>query len=69
MPRTETTREEWAASTRNARRLARFRFALDRVTKIADGEPRFTPEEFAVLGEIFTSRAIREPEDRSEDAA
>ena len=56
MPRTETTREEWAASTERARRLARFRFALDRVAKIADGEPRFTGEELAELAEVLISR-------------
>ncbi len=56
MPRTETTREQWAASTLGARRLARFRFALERVTKIADGEPRLTDEELTELAAVLLAR-------------
>lgn len=62
MPRTETTREEWAASTVHARRLARFGFAMDRVRKIADGEPRLTDEELTELAGVFLSRVTAEAE-------
>jgi uncharacterized Fe-S cluster-containing radical SAM superfamily protein len=50
------TREEWAASTERARRLARFKYAMDRVVKIADGEPRLTDEELAELADVLLSR-------------
>jgi hypothetical protein len=47
------TREEWAASTERARRLARFKYAMDRVAKIADGEPRLTDEELTALADVL----------------
>lgn len=36
------TREQWLERTENARRSARFKFALKRVDKIAAGEPPLT---------------------------
>jgi hypothetical protein len=43
------TREQWLQRTENARREARFRFARDRIDKIASGTPRLTPEQCAEL--------------------
>lgn len=51
------TAEQWVASTEKARRLARFKFATDRITRIADGEPRLTDDELAELAGILLSRA------------
>jgi hypothetical protein len=58
MPRetATATSEEWAERTVNARRLARLRYATDRVTKLADGEPKFTDEELAALAGVFLAR-------------
>jgi hypothetical protein len=46
-PRAET-REQWLERTESARRAARFKFALERIDKIAAGDPPLTP--------IFTQR-------------
>jgi hypothetical protein len=46
-----------AQITEVARRRARFRYATERLIKIAEGSPAFTAEELYELGEIFTSRA------------
>lgn len=43
------TREQWLQRTENARREARFRFARDRIDKIASGTPSLTPEQRAEL--------------------
>jgi hypothetical protein len=47
-PRAQT-REQWLQRTENARREARFRFARDRIDKIATGTPPLTPEQRAEL--------------------
>jgi hypothetical protein len=46
-----------AQVTEVARRRARFRYAMDRVRKIAQGTPEFTGDELAELAEVFTARA------------
>jgi hypothetical protein len=43
------TPEQWQQATENARRAARFRFACDRIDKIASGSPPLTPEQLAEL--------------------
>ena len=43
-------------TTENARRLARFKYAMDRVIKIAAGTPRLTDEELAELADVLLSR-------------
>ncbi len=45
-----------AQKTEALRRRARFRFATDRVTQIADGVPRFTDDELTELAEMLLSR-------------
>jgi hypothetical protein len=47
-PRAET-REEWLQLTEAARREARYRFALERINKIASGDPPLTVEQLAEL--------------------
>jgi hypothetical protein len=51
-PRAQT-REQWLQRTENARREARFRFAQDRVRKIAGGDPALTDEQRAKLAAIL----------------
>jgi hypothetical protein len=48
------TREQWQQQTENARREARFRFAQDRVRKIAAGDPALTDAQRAELATILT---------------
>jgi hypothetical protein len=43
----------------DARRKSRFKAARERVTRIAETEPRFTPEQLAELAAIFTGAAAR----------
>jgi hypothetical protein len=43
------TLEQWQQATENARRAARYRFARDRIDKIASGTPPLTPEQRAEL--------------------
>jgi hypothetical protein len=43
------TPEQWQQATENARRAARFRFACDRIDKIASGSPPLTAEQLAEL--------------------
>jgi hypothetical protein len=45
----DRTREQWLAATESARREARYRFARDRIDKIASGTPPLTPEQRAEL--------------------
>jgi DNA-directed RNA polymerase subunit K/omega len=47
-------REQWLERTENARRAARFKFAAQRVRKIADGDPPLTDEQRAELATILT---------------
>jgi Flp pilus assembly protein TadD len=49
-----------AQVTEVARRRSRFRYAMDRVARIADGEPRFTDEELAELAAVILARLRRE---------
>jgi hypothetical protein len=51
------TREEWAAHTEPARRIARFRFARDKVRKIIDGKPELTDEELLALAALLAEAA------------
>jgi hypothetical protein len=53
MPST-TGREQWLERTENARRAARFKFAAERVRKIAGGDPPLTDEQRAELATILT---------------
>jgi hypothetical protein len=46
-----------AQVTEVARRRARHKYAMDRVRKIAEGTPEFTPGELAELAAVFTARA------------
>ena len=48
-----------AQVTEVARRRARFKYAMDRVRKMAEGTPEFTPEELAELAAVFTAQAGR----------
>jgi hypothetical protein len=41
----DRTPEQWQQATENARRAARYRFARDRIDKIAIGAPPLTPEQ------------------------
>ena len=43
------TPEQWQRATENARREARYKFARDRIDKIASGTPPLTPEQRAEL--------------------
>jgi|SoiMethySBSTD1v2_1073268.scaffolds.fasta_scaffold522576_1 hypothetical protein len=43
------SRDQRLQRTENARREARFRFARDRIDKIASGNPPLTPEQRAEL--------------------
>jgi hypothetical protein len=47
------TREQWLQRTENARREARFKFAAERVRKIASGDPALTDEQRAKLAAIL----------------
>jgi hypothetical protein len=51
-PRAQS-RDEWLQRTENARRQARFRFAQDRIRKIASGDPALTDEQRAELAAIL----------------
>jgi hypothetical protein len=51
-PRAQT-REQWLQLTEKARREARFRFAEDRVRKIAAGAPPLTDQQRAKLAAIL----------------
>jgi hypothetical protein len=51
-PRAQT-REQWQQLTENARREARFKFALARIRKIAAGDPALTAEQRAELVAIL----------------
>jgi hypothetical protein len=46
-----------AQVTEVARRRARFKYAMDRVRKMAEGAPEFTPEELTELAAVFLARA------------
>jgi len=62
------TTEQWAAQTEKARRLARRSHAAARITRIADGDPRFTAEDLLVLAEILTSRAAERDREKADAA-
>jgi hypothetical protein len=47
-------REQWRERTENARRAARFKFAAERVRKIAAGDPPLTDQQRAELATILT---------------
>jgi hypothetical protein len=49
------TREQWLERTENARRAARFRFAQERIDKIAAGDPPLTAEQRAELARRLTA--------------
>jgi hypothetical protein len=53
-PRAQT-REQWLQLTENARRAARFKFAAERMDKIASGDPPFTAEQLAELARRLTA--------------
>jgi hypothetical protein len=56
----------------DARRKSRFTAALARARKMAEGEPRFTPDQLATLAAVFTGAAIavsQEPAESAEPAA
>jgi hypothetical protein len=53
-PRVQT-REQWLERTENARREARFRFARERIDKIAAGNPPLTAEQRAELARRLTA--------------
>jgi hypothetical protein len=46
-----------------ARRASRFKAALERVRKIAETEPRFTPEQLAELAAVLTGAAAAEDQE------
>jgi hypothetical protein len=47
------TREEWAASTEDARRLARYKAAIERARRIREGKPRLTDEQLAFVAKVI----------------
>jgi hypothetical protein len=49
-----TPREQWLERTENARRAARFKFAAERLRKIAGGNPPLTDQQRAELVAILT---------------
>jgi hypothetical protein len=55
-PRAQT-REQWLQRTENARREARFRFAQDRIRKIAGGDPALTDDQRARLARILVGES------------
>lgn len=56
MPST-TAREQWLERTENARREARYKFATERVRKIANGDPKLTPAQRAELARILVGKS------------
>ena len=58
--REEWTAEEWRATTEGARRKARFRYAQDRIRKIAAARPPFTEQELADLAVLLHAEAGEE---------
>ena len=52
-PREEWTAEEWRDSTEDARRLARYKFAEDRIRRIVDGMPPLTDEQLTKLAVLL----------------
>lgn len=52
------TREERVLATVKARRASRFKFAEDRLRKIAEARPAFTPEEIDYLATFFRTTAF-----------
>jgi hypothetical protein len=51
----DRTPEQWQQATENARREARYKFARDRIDKIASGDPPLTPEQRAELARRLTA--------------
>ena len=49
-----------AQYTESARRLARFKFAMDRVRQMADGSPRFTDDELTELADVLLAARTTE---------
>jgi len=49
------TPEQWQRATEHARREARYRFARDRIDKIARGTPPLTPQQLAELARRLTA--------------
>jgi hypothetical protein len=45
----DRTPEQWLQATENARRQARYRFAQQRIDKIASGDPPLTGEQLVEL--------------------
>lgn len=57
-PETRTpTREEWAAITAKARRVGRFKHALNRARKDVTTDPRMTADELATVAQIYLDAA------------
>jgi hypothetical protein len=54
-PQRPRTREQWQQATENARREARYRFARERIGKIATGDPPLTAEQRAELARLLTA--------------
>lgn len=50
----DRTPEQWLATTENARRQARYRYAEQRVRKIVTGAPALTDEQRATLAAILS---------------
>jgi hypothetical protein len=51
------TPEQWLQATENARRAARYRFAQQRIDKIAAGDPPLTAEQRTELARRLTAGA------------
>jgi hypothetical protein len=56
-PRDEWTAEQWRKTTEGARRRARFKYAQDRIRKIAQARPPFTDEELSQLAVLLHPEA------------
>ena len=52
-PRSEWTTDEYRDRTENGLRLARFKFAQDRIRKIVDGSPPLTEQELSQLAVLL----------------
>ena len=58
--RSEWTLDDFRERTEDARRIARFKFAEDRIQKIVDGMPPFTDEQLSRLVELLRTGGPRE---------
>lgn len=54
---TPANAEQWRVRTEGARRQARYLASLERIRRIREAEPRFTPQQLADLAAELTGSA------------